>query len=119
MSELGIRATFAPVPRALGSHSRGGSDGRGPAGLLPASSTTFDVGDALTELMKLSSALGEELANGSRNAAVTAASARKGASEKRTRALESAMEAARKAAEAKSRAMARFMAGTRVDVNVS
>ena len=70
--------------------------------LLPAAPTDFDVGDALTEIMKLTSALTEEQTKGAKSRADSASNARTLASEKRMQAINDAIEAARKAAEAKS-----------------
>lgn len=102
MSELAIHATATVVPNAPLAPSR--VDGAGPeaAALLPAASTSLDVGDAITEIMKLSSALGEEQTKSSMNSAASASTARKAASEKRMQALNDAIEASRKAADEKS-----------------
>lgn len=102
MSEMVIQATAT----AVSAPPPGPVDARGVqvagATLLPAASTAFDVGDALTEIMKLSSALAEQQTEGSRNSVATASTARKEASERRMQAIHDAIEAARKADEEKS-----------------
>src|SRR4051794_34620169 len=75
---------------------------RPEADLLPSPKTEFDVGDALTTMLKLGSTLTDQQTNASKNSVMSAANARKAVSEKRMQAISDAIEAARKAADEKS-----------------
>ncbi|HSO36603.1 MAG TPA: type III secretion system translocon subunit SctE [Labilithrix sp.] len=100
----GVSIQASPnVVRALPGAPAGATGPAGaPASLLPAASSTLDIGGALVEIMKLSSALSEAQTKGSMASAESAAAARKEATEKRMQAINDAIEAARKAQEARS-----------------
>jgi hypothetical protein len=81
-----------PAPAVVGATPAG-------ADLLPSTPSNISIDDALTALMKLSSAINEQQTKTAKGEADCAAALRKGASEKRTAAINDAIEAARKAEE--------------------
>jgi hypothetical protein len=95
--------SIAAAARATGDQGGMPATARNPAPptLLPAA-PPGDVGEALTELMKLDSALNETRAQASVNSASAADATRKTAAEKRKKAIDDAIEAQRKADEEKS-----------------
>jgi len=97
--------SFQPSPNVVQAVP-GARAAAGPVGatlaLLPAPSSTLDLGGALVEIMKLSAAISEAQTKGSMANAESAGAARKEASEKRMQAINDAIEAARKAQEARS-----------------
>jgi hypothetical protein len=72
------------------------------SGLLPAPSAQLDVGDAITQLLQMSSQLSEQQLALGKGQVEVATDRRKDAAAKRKAALDHAIEAARKAREAKS-----------------